>query len=174
MPAVYTCQTLAAPPVQPGDRRYADNLKRSLPRIPLAPDFAAFRDAGRALAALHLGYEGVEPWPLEEVWAEGVAASYRVERMRLAKDKRSLKVNDALTLTGIPAEAFDYRLGNRSAVEWVVDQYRVKSDARTGVESDPNRAGDERYVAELIGRVVRVSVETARVVATLPAEYAAA
>ena len=130
-------------------------------------------DAGCATAALLLGFETAEPWPLEAVWAEGAAASYRVERMRLAKDKQSLKVNDALTLTGLPAGAFDYRLGNRSAVEWVVDQYRVKTDPRTGIESDPSRSEDERYVAELVGRVVRVSVETARIVANLPADCGA-
>ena len=151
--------------------RFADNLKRSLPPVPLAPEFAPFRDAGRTLAALHLDYETVEPWQLAEVWAEGAPLSYRVQRMKLAKDKASLKVNDALTLTGLPAGAFDYRLGNRSAVEWVIDQYRVKIDPRTGVESDPNRPDDERYVAALVGRVVRTSVETARVVAGLPEAF---
>jgi predicted helicase len=66
--------------------------------------------------------------------------SYRVEnKMRLSKDRRSLKVNDTLTLSGIPPEAFEYRLGNRSALEWVIDQYQVTEDKRSGIRSEPRR-----------------------------------
>ena len=100
----------------PGYRqRYADNLKRELPRIPLAPDFRAFVTAGEKLARLHLEYETLEPWPLAWIETPGVPLSYRVERMRLAKDKLSLVVNDSLTLGCIPPAVFEYRLGNRSA-----------------------------------------------------------
>ena len=95
--------------------------------------------------------------------------TYRViDKMRLAKDKKSLKVNDSLTLGGIPAEAFEYRLGNRSALEWVIDQYRVTEDKRSGIRQDPNRADDEQYIVQLVGRVIRVSVETVRIVKALP------
>ncbi len=62
--------------------------------------------------------------------------------MRLGKDKKSIEVNDSLTLAGIPPEVFEYRLGNRSAIEWVIDQYRVKEDKRTGIRSDPNNPDD--------------------------------
>jgi predicted helicase len=122
------------------------------------------------LADLHVGYESVERWPLEWVVAEGKAPSYRVEAMKLAKDKSALVVNETLTLAGIPPEAFDYRLGNRSALEWVVDQYRVATDKRSGIVSDPNRKDDPEFIVHLVERVVRVSVETARVVAGLPGE----
>ena len=103
----------------PGYRtKYADNLKRELPRIPFAPDFRAFSKAGEKLAKLHLDYEKLKPWDLEFVETPGVPLSYRVEdKMRLSKDKLRLAVNRSLTVAGIPPEAFEYRLGNRSAVE---------------------------------------------------------
>jgi predicted helicase len=147
----------------PGYReRYAANLKRELPRIPFAPDFAAFASAGKELARLHVEYESLEPWPLPEIETEGVPYSQRVEKMKLSADKQSLRVNESLTLGGIPAEAFEYRLGSRSALEWVIDQYQVKG------ESDPNREDDPGYIVRLVGQVVRVSVATVRIVKDLP------
>lgn len=91
--------------------------------------------------------------------------------MRLSKDKGSLVVNPSLTLAGIPEAAYEYRLGNRSALEWVADQYRVKRDERSGIVSDPNRGEDPEYIVRLVGQVVRVSVETARIVRGLPGEW---
>ncbi|MBU0638667.1 MAG: hypothetical protein KKB50_07370, partial [Planctomycetes bacterium] len=88
-------------------------------------------------------------------------------------DKKSLMVNDSLTLGGIPPEVFDYRLGNRSALEWVIDQYRIKEDKRSGIRSDPNNPDDPEYIVRLVGQVVRVSIDTARIVAALPAGFAA-
>jgi predicted helicase len=120
---------------------------------------------------LHVGYESVERWPLEWVVAEGVKTpSFRVEAMKLTKDKSALVVNETLTLAGIPPEVFAYRLGNRSALEWVIDQYRVTTDKRSGIVSDPNRKDDPEFIVHLVERVVRVSVETARIVAGLPGE----
>ena len=152
-------------------RRYAENLKRKVPWIPLAPDFAAFAAAGEKLARLHLDYETLDPWPLDWIEAPDLPLSYRVEKMRLAKDKRSIKVNDSLTLGGIPPAVFDYRLGNRSALDWVIDQYQVSEDKRSGICSDPNRADDPEYIVRLVGQVVRVSVETVEIVNGLPAEF---
>ena len=88
--------------------------------------------------------------------------------LKLAKDKASLVYNDYLTLTGIPAAAHEYRLGNRSALEWVIDQYRVERDERGEITSDPNQADDEEYVLRLVGQVVAVSVETMKLVKALP------
>ena len=84
--------------------------------------------------------------------------------MKFSKDKTQLKYNDFLTLEGIPSEVFDYRLGNRSALEWVVDQYRVKVDKRSGIKNDPNRVEDPEYILRLIGQVITVSLETVDVV----------
>jgi predicted helicase len=92
-----------------------------------------------------------------------------VEKMRLSKHRTQVVVNPALTLGGIPAEAFEYRLGNRSAIEWVIDQYQVSTDKRSGIVTDPNREDDPEYIARLVGRVVTVSVETVRLVGGLRA-----
>jgi len=159
--------------------------------------FWAFARAGKELAHLHIDYEKLEPYPLKfietgcsMVGADGVRPraerrsalwpadlkvgatiplSYRVEdKMRLSKDRRSLKVNDSLTLAGIPREAFEYRLGNRSALDWVIDQYQVTEDKRSGIRSDPNRADDPEYIVRLVGQVIYVSLETVRIVRGLP------
>ncbi len=82
-------------------------------------------------------------------------------------------MNPSLTLAGIPPDTFDYRLGNRSALEWVVDQYRVTEDDRSGIKSDPNREDDPQYIVRLVGQVVRVSLETVRIVRVLPPVFAA-
>jgi predicted helicase len=119
--------------------------------------------AGERLADLHVNYETVEPWPLESVCTE-TPLSYRVEKMRLSKDQTELVVNNTLTLRGIPPEVYEYRLGNRSALDWVIDQYQVSTDKRSGITSDPNRLDDEEYIVNLVKRVIRVSVETVTVV----------
>src|SRR5262245_36526568 len=157
----------------PGYRqKYADNLKRELPRIPLAPDFRAFAKAGEKLSKLHLDYEKLKPWDLDFVETPGVPLSYRVEdKMRLSKDKLRLTVNPSLTLAPIPPEVFHYRLGNRSALEWVIDQYQASTYKRSGITSDPNRADDAQYIVRLVGQVVRVSIETVNIVAGLPPQY---
>ena len=76
-----------------------------------------------------------------------------------------------LTLEGIPPETFDYRLGNRSALEWVIDQYQVSEDPRSGIKSDPNLEDDPEYIVRLVGQVVRVSVETVEIVKGLPKQF---
>ena len=89
--------------------------------------------------------------------------------MRLSnQDKSILFYNDALTLKGIPLETYDYRLGNRSALEWVIDQYQVSTDKRSGITNDPNRPDDPQYILRLIGQVVTVSLETVNIVKSLP------
>ena len=108
----------------PGYReRYAENLKRELPRIPFTRNFHSFATAGNELARLHLHYESLEPWPLEYIEEKEVPFSERVTKMKLSKDRSSIQVNDSLVLAGIPPEAFEYRLGSKSAIEWIIDQY---------------------------------------------------
>ena len=84
-----------------------------------------------------------------------------------------MKANPSSALAGIPAEALRYRLGNRSALEWVIDQYQLSKDPRSGVRSDPNRADDPEYVVRLAGQVARVSVATVAIVGRLPEHYGA-
>jgi len=89
--------------------------------------------------------------------------------MKLSKDKTQLIYNDFLTLGGIPSEVFEYRLGNRSALEWIIDQYQVKTDKRSGIINNPNRPDDPEYIVRLIGKVTTVSLETTKIVRGLPA-----
>ena len=147
---------------------YAANLKRDLPHIPFAPAFWPFVEAGRKLAALHVHYEDQPQYPLRWIENDAAPLSYRVEKMRLSRDKTQLAVNDFLTLDGIPPEAFDYRLGNRSALDWIIDRYRVTTDKRSGIVNDPNRLDDPQYIVRLIGQVLTVSVETVKIVNGLP------
>jgi predicted helicase len=147
--------------------RYADNLKRELPRLPFAPAFRAFAEAGRTLADLHLHYETVTPHRLR--WIETkTPVRYRVEKMRLSKDKTQIVVNDTLTLADIPPAVFAYKLGNRSALEWIIDQYQVTTDKRSGITSDPNGySDDEQYIVRLVEQIVAVSLQTVAIVADL-------
>lgn len=162
---------------------YSSELKRQLPRIPLpdtAEDFGAFASTGRDLLALHIGYESVEPYPLVEEHTTGDETSveyYRVEKLRWAgkprtPDRSRIVYNHNVTLTGIPDEAHEYVLGSRSALEWLIDRYQVKTDKSSGIENDPNdwarENDDRRYLVNLIKRVTTVSVETQRILEELP------
>ena len=89
--------------------------------------------------------------------------------MKLSRDKTQIIYNTFLTIDGVPPKAFDYRLGTRSALEWVIDQYRVKTDKRSGIVNDPNRTDDPQYIVQLIGKVITVSLETVEIVEGLPA-----
>ena len=131
--------------------------------------FQALVDDPATLADLHVTYEGAKEYPLEWVENRAVPFSWRVTRMKLTPDKRGVVVNEGLTLAGVPAEAFEYRLGNRSALEWVIDQYQVATDRRSGLTSDPNQADDPEYIARLVGKVVTVSLATVETVRALPA-----
>jgi predicted helicase len=133
----------------------------------VAPGFSPARAALKGGSTV--GADGVRP-KAERRSALPIPLSYRVEdKMRLSKDRKSLKMNESLTLAGIPPEAFEYRLGNRSALEWVIDQYQVTEDKHSGIRSDSNRPDDPEYIVRLVGQVVRVSLETVRLVSSLPA-----
>jgi predicted helicase len=148
--------------------KYAANLKRELPRIPFAPDFRAFAAAGKKLADLHVNYEHQPEYPLKKIESPDERLNWRVEKMRLSKDKTAIIYNNFLTLADIPKEASEYRLGNRSALDWIIDQYQVKTDKRSGIINDPNRADDPQYIVRLIGKVITVSLETMKIVKGLP------
>ena len=148
--------------------RYEANLKRDLPRLPYIPDFWGFAKAGQRLGEIHVGYEDMEEYPLSFVETPDTPLNWNVEKMKLSKDKTSLVYNEFLTLDGIPVKAFEYRLGNRSALEWIIDQYCVKTHKRSGIVNDPNRADDPQYIVKLIGKIITVSLETVEIVEGLP------
>ena len=155
----------------PGYRAaYAENLKRDLPRIPFvqAADFRAYVAAGERLARLHRDYESGVEYALGR--HETGVIDWRVDEkgMKLSADRTQLRYNTWLTLTGIPPQVFDYRLGNRSALEWVIDQYKVTTDARSGLQHDPNTSDDPKAIVRLVQQVVALSLETVEIVAGLP------
>jgi predicted helicase len=130
--------------------------------------FHAFAKAGQRLAEIHVHYEQQPEYKLTKVEKAGEKLDYRVTKMKLSKDKTTLIYNQFLTLSGIPKETYEYRLGNRSALEWVIDQYQVSTDKRSGITNDPNRPDDSQYILHLIGQVVTVSLETVKLVRSLP------
>jgi len=182
--------------------RYGADLKKSLPHIPLVSsreDFVAFITAGRGLADLHLDYESVEPAPLRLVvdgqevpWdlRETISADLlHVEKMRYARvrqdgrlhdDKTSIVYNEHVTISGIPIQAQDYLLGSRSALDWLLERYRVSTHKASGIVNDPNdwmaegagggpsTSAQPRYLLDLIARVTTVSVRTQQIVTSLP------
>jgi predicted helicase len=148
--------------------KFEANLKRELPHIPFAPDFWSFANAGKQLADLHVNYETQPEYKLTWIEEESAKVHYRVDKMVLAKDKTKIKYNDFLTLAGIPPEVFEYRLGNRSALEWIIDQYQVSPNKRSGITNDPNRADDPQYIVHLIGKIITVSLATIKLVKSLP------
>lgn len=153
--------------------KFAADLRKMLPRIPrpaTTEDFWVFSRAGRKLADLHLNYEIVEPWPLEEIQTSTVP-DYRVTKMRFPSkaDKSAIIYNGHLTLKGIPPEALEYVVNGKSALEWVMERYQVRTDKEvSGIRNDPNEWSDDpRYIVDLVKRVVRVSVESVKVIKTL-------
>jgi len=98
-----------------------------------------------------------------------LALDWRVEKMKYNKDKTAITYNDFLTIAGIPPEVHEYRLGNRSALDWIVDQYKVSTDKRSGITNDPNRGDDPQYIVRLIKKIVTVSLRTTEIVRSLPA-----
>ena len=125
--------------------RFANDLSKELPRIPMAPDFHAFAEAGGRLAKLHLGYETCEEYPLvlESRQSGGLQPEhYRItgSKMKFAgEDKSELIINDHVSIKGIPAEARRYQVNGRTPLEWFVDRYYVKQDRASGIVNRPER-----------------------------------
>lgn len=160
-------------------QRFAADLKKMLPRIPFAADFWAFSNAGRKLGEWHLNYETVEPFPLDEHGGKAQNLlmeddDYRVSKMAFGKkgkekDKSVIVYNANIILEGIPLEAYEYVVNGKSAIEWVMERYQVTVDKNSHIQNDPNQwSEDPRYIVDLVKRIVRVSVETVKIVKALP------
>ena len=156
---------------------FANNLSKELPRLPFAPDFHAFAEAGKELAALHLGYETCEQHRLSLVFAhdrEPQPHHFRLteKAMRFATPaKTTLTINEHVRVTGIPAEAHRYVVNGRTPLEWFIDRYKIKRDKASGILNDPNGwFADPRDLVTAIERIVYVSVESTRIIEGLPSE----
>ena len=168
---------------------YAADLKKMLPHIETPSDRQRFDQVvvvGKQLMDLHVNYENAEPYPLNVELTDSADPmdrdTWRVKKMKwkrvrnpetkkLEDDKTTIIYNNKITITGIPAETSDYMLGSRSALAWVIDQYQVTKDKKSGIINDPNAWADEhgnpRYIIDLIKKVTTVSIETMRLVASM-------
>ncbi len=168
-------------------QRFRANLAKELPRIPCVKpveDYRAFRDAGKRLGELHVGYESVDPYPADIdsggkfLTQMDPETAYRVEKMKFPsrnrqKDKSTVIYNPHVTIRDIPLSAWDYIVNGKPALQWVMDRQCVKTDKASGIVSDANRyaietVGDPRYPLALFLRVITVSLETNKIVASLP------
>ena len=163
---------------------FANDLAKSQARMPMAAsraDFRAFAESGKELADLHINYESVEPYPLEERrapdWNPNAPDVYRVQKMRYPgkrgdQDRTVIEYNAGLTLAGIPPQAHEYVLGTRSALDWLIERYQVRTQRASGITNDPNdwaaEVGDPHYIFDLVKRVTAVSVRTVHMPAPIP------
>lgn len=147
--------------------KYAVNLKREFPRIPFYPDFRQWVEWGDALMKLHIGYQEVEPWPLERLDTpdERAREAGVLPKAMLKPDRDNgiIRLDTETQLSGVPKEAWDYRLGNRSGLDWILDQYKEKTPRDPTIRENFNTyrfADYKETVIDLLARVTRVSVET--------------
>ncbi|WP_180126738.1 MULTISPECIES: type ISP restriction/modification enzyme [unclassified Acinetobacter] len=163
--------------------RYADNLTKELPRIPCvkkAEDFWAFSKAGRELAHWHLNYETVEPYKAtldtgSTAYSQLTVEDFYVEKMKFAKkgEKGTVVYNKRITIKDIPVEAYDYVVNGKPALEWVMERQGVSTHKDSGIVNDANdwaieTMNNAAYPLELFLRVITVSLETMKIVKSLP------
>jgi predicted helicase len=158
--------------------KFANDLKKMLPRLPLMEDvrdFWAFSKAGRRLAELHIHYENVPPYHTLQV-SENLKGfdDYRVEKMRFPRkdQKDTIVYNSKITVSNIPAKAYEYVVNGKSAIEWIMERYQITVHKESGIRNDPNdwaaEVGKPRYILDLLLSIVNVSVQTVEIVEGLP------
>lgn len=158
--------------------KYANDLKKDLARIPIVKNKEKYIEVGQKLMDLHLKYEEVPVYDGVEITSL-VNPSYKVTKMRFAKkrDENGKSVNDLsaiifnsdITISNIPEKAYEYVVNGRSAIEWIIDQYQVKTDKKSGITDDPNDySEEEKYIFNLLLRIINVSVQTVDLINSLP------
>lgn len=158
--------------------KYANDLKKDLARIPIVKNKEKYVEVGQKLMDLHLKYEEVPVYEGVEITLF-INPSYKVTKMRFAKkrDEKEKLVNDLstiifnsdITISNIPEKAYEYVVNGRSAIEWIMDQYQVKIDKKSGITDDPNEySNDEKYIFNLLLRIINVSVQTVNLINSLP------
>jgi endonuclease and methylase llaGI len=158
--------------------KYANDLKKDLARIPIVKNKEKYVEVGQKLMELHLNYEEVPVYEGVEI-TPFVNPNYKVTKMRFAKkrDENGKLVNDLstiifnsdITISNIPEKAYEYVVNGRSAIEWIIDQYQVKTDKKSGITDDPNDySDDEKYIFNLLLRIINVSIQTVDLINSLP------
>ena len=164
---------------------FANDLKKMLPRLPLiedVKDFWKFSKAGRQLAELHLNYETIPPYEGVTIngqshlsFGEGLGGEvFKVDKMRFPKkdQKDTIIYNSAITISNIPAQAYEYVVNGKSAIEWIMERYQVTINKDSGIRNDPNdwsaEVGNPRYILDLLLSIINVSLQTVGIVNGLP------
>ncbi len=162
--------------------QFANDLSKMIPRIPFAPDFYAFAEAGAVLASLHLNYETCERYPdlkvepikpslLWEEKPEHFLLGTRAMRFADKETKDTLIINEHVQLSGIPEESHRYVVNGRTPLEWFIDRYKIKTDKNSGITNDPNGWFENpRDLITAIERIIYVSIESTKIIEALPSE----
>ena len=157
-------------------KSFESDLKKGLPRIPLVDsyeDFITFSKAGKKLADLHLKYEKVEPYSKCRIMVYP-DANYYVTKMKFGKNKNKniIEYNEKITISNIPDKAYEYVVNGKSAIEWIMERYSITTDKNSGIVNNPNdwckEVNDEKYIYNLLLRIINVSVKTVDIVNSLP------
>jgi predicted helicase len=156
-------------------QKFSSDLKKTLPRIPMVENFYGFVEAGRKLADIHINYEIIKPYPLEGLPSKNSKSSdFKVVKMKFAKigpkeDRSKIIFNSKVALENIPEQAYHYQVNGKSAIEWVIERYQVKTDKDSGILNDPNNWSDDPcYIVNLVARIVKVSIDTIEIIQNLP------
>lgn len=154
--------------------KYSGDLKKDLPHIPIVDnydDFVQFSKAGKKLANLHLNYEKVEPYSKCKI-IEYPEANYNVTKMKFGKNKNIIEYNEKITISNIPDKAYKYIVNGKSAIEWIMERYAITTDKKSGIVNNPNdwckEVNDEKYIYNLLLRIINVSVKTVDIINSLP------
>ena len=150
-------------------QKYFNDLQKALPRIPLLKNKEKYVEIGRELADLHLNYENQPIW--EDIEVEILKPDYRVKKMKHPKKGvlDTIIYNDSITIKNIPEKAYDYVVNGRPAIEWIIDQYQVKTDKKSEITDDPNNFSDDpKYILNLLLSVITVSMRTLELINELP------
>lgn len=154
---------------------YADNLAKEMVRIPTLEKFPKYVEIGRQLAELHLNYETPVDASEHDLEIKITKEDYSVSKMLFKKDgkendKGTIIFNDYITISNIPERAYEYVVNGRSAIEWIMESYRIKTDKDSGITDDPNTYGDEKYIFNLLISIINVSLKTLDLIDDMP-EY---
>ena len=158
--------------------KYQNDLKKDIARIPICKGKEKYVEIGKKLMDLHLNYEQIPVYENVEIKYSGIP-NYKVNKMKFAKhrnangklenDRSTIVFNDSITISGIPDNAYQYIVNGRSAIEWIMDQYRVKTDKKSGITDDPNDySEDPKYIFNLLLRIITVSLKTIELINQLP------
>ncbi len=152
-------------------RKYSSDLQKALPRIPLIKDTEKYIKIGNELAQLHLNYEDQPSWNGVEVVISNSNPNYKVTKMKHPKKEvlDTIIYNEHITIKNIPEKAYEYVVNGRPAIEWIIDQYRVKTDKKSGITDDPNEYSDNpKYILNLLLSIITVSMRTLELIDELP------